>query len=232
MSDNQELVDIVVADLVHLRTEWDPGIEDHQLRRESAILRGMLGDGQLQRAWKLAGLPGEPRIPAMVIDPVIWKVPPAQVVFASAGGGQAGPVSYGGGVVLADMDKAKVDALRDGVRHHELRPLSKFIGAPVIMAAGRVASRLEVVKYAANKLGGTHFDPKRTGKSAETYRMLDGVRAMVGIAEKNAVSFELLSIGQSIAQSGDLLELIEHATGTRPPLTWSPPDYTALSNAG
>jgi hypothetical protein len=53
-----------------------------------------------------------------------------------------------------------------------------------------------------NRLGGKHFDSKRKA-SEQPYVLLDHVMKSFEILERRAVYFELLSIGQSVAESKD-----------------------------
>jgi hypothetical protein len=62
--------------------------------------------------------------------------------------------------------------------------------------------RRDVIKYVANKLGRTHFDPSRK-KDEQAFRILDAAMNSSVIVDKRLVYFELLSIGQAVAQSSD-----------------------------
>lgn len=57
MLSEEQLIDIVGADLLFLREEWEASIDDHSLRRSSTVLRRLLVENELQRAWKKAGFP-------------------------------------------------------------------------------------------------------------------------------------------------------------------------------
>jgi len=72
-----------------------------------------------------------------------------------------------------------------------------------------VVSRRELVQYVANKLGGTHIDTKRDFSKIKErkFALLDQVREMIRVADKNAIYYELLSIGQSLVQSDDIQTL-------------------------
>jgi hypothetical protein len=70
--------------------------------------------------------------------------------------------------------------------------------APAVCVRGKLIARRAVVKYVANKLGGAHIDPRRTGPYAVLESAVD-----VTLLGKPAVYFELLSIGQALANSED-----------------------------
>jgi hypothetical protein len=78
-------------------------------------------------------------------------------------------------------------------------------------------NREEVIKYITNKRGGAHFDSSRnisTGDSEKKYSLLDNIHMSTSIADKNAVYYELLSIGQRLIASHDverIRQIIKHA---------------------
>jgi hypothetical protein len=78
----------------------------------------------------------------------------------------------------------------------------RVLGLPAIVSRGERLSRRNVVKYVTNRLGGKHFDSKRKA-SEQPYVLLDHVMKSFEILERRAVYFELLSIGQSVAESKD-----------------------------
>jgi hypothetical protein len=86
MLSKDELLGIVVSDLKYLRSEWNESIDDAALRRGSTVLRRLLVDGELQRAWKLAGFPKEPQVTCSTLKPVLGSVPIKGLRFAAAGG--------------------------------------------------------------------------------------------------------------------------------------------------
>jgi hypothetical protein len=52
MLDQAELLKTVVEDLTYLKDEWDQNIDDAAIRRGSTVLRRLLVNGELQRAWR------------------------------------------------------------------------------------------------------------------------------------------------------------------------------------
>lgn len=75
------------------------------------------------------------------------------------------------------------------------------------MIVGTEVNRREVIQYVAHKLGGAHFDPGRSRKGDDRLEVLDRLaQTQLEIAGKrpiNAVYVELLSIAESLAESGD-----------------------------
>jgi hypothetical protein len=59
--EDKQLLEIVQSDFRFLRDEWDNQVDDHSLRRSSPILRRFLVENDLHRAWKIVGMPNQPR---------------------------------------------------------------------------------------------------------------------------------------------------------------------------
>jgi hypothetical protein len=84
--------------------------------------------------------------------------------------------------------------------------LKKFLDSACIVARGTKISRRTLIKYVANKLGGVHFDPKRdlTKMEEQQFALLDEIRDERIVADKPAIYFELLSVGQALLASPDI----------------------------
>jgi len=108
-----QLLNIVAADLRYLREEWDETIEDDSLRRRSTVLRRLLVQNELQRAWKEKGFPEEPRIISSTLTPLLQKLPLEKILFASAGGAQHRGVQMRGLIAVNyAMGHAELEAVR------------------------------------------------------------------------------------------------------------------------
>ncbi len=86
MLPKDDLLEVVVSDLVFLHEEWDEEVDDHSLRRSGPVLRRLLVDNELQRAWKAAGFEREPVVEASTLQHLIETAPLDKVAFAAAGG--------------------------------------------------------------------------------------------------------------------------------------------------
>src|SRR5258705_2918623 len=86
MLSRDELVRVVTADLAYLLEEWDEQIDDDSLRRNSSVLRRLLVDNELQRAWKAAGFVKEPHIVTSTLTHTVGRLSHDLIAFASAGG--------------------------------------------------------------------------------------------------------------------------------------------------
>jgi len=85
---------------------------------------------------------------------------------------------------------------------------------PSFVIEGILINREEVIKYVSNKLGGAHYDSSRKPRASsrgvsleEKYALLDSARNSTMLADKNAIYYELLSIGQRLVNSKDVQQV-------------------------
>ncbi len=90
MTNPSELVRTVKLDIAYLRQQWDQSVDDDSLRRSSPVLRRLIVENDLQRAWKESGQAREPQIHAATLEGVISDIPLEKIIFAAAGGAQYG----------------------------------------------------------------------------------------------------------------------------------------------
>lgn len=98
--------------------------------------------------------------------------------------------------------------------------MQAFLSEPSFIVDGILINRAEVIKYVANKLGGKHFDESRVSKSEreqslnEKFVLMDKIRAsQIFSAEKDAIYYELSSIGQRLVNSRDVRSLRKRLQG-------------------
>ncbi len=211
-----DLLRIVGEDLKFLEEEWDQDITDASLRITSPVLRRLLVDNLLQRAWKASGLKGQPRITCPNLEWILSGISKKKTIFASAGGGKYKGVEIEGAILmnfaLSEEQVAQRSRHRQGIPIETLT-LAGFIRSPCIIAQGKEISRRLLIQYVANKLGGAHWSPAR--KQAQNdmlFALLDQISQGVILADKNAVYFELLSIGQALVNSPDIQTLRKNIT--------------------
>lgn len=207
-----EIIRVVAEDLEYLRAEWHDQVTDAALRRGSVQLRHLLADGLLQRAWKAAGLEKEPRIRSVDLATFLQKhYRPHEIRFATAGGAR-----YRGKEVGAIWETFVLPHSRPmvlpNVDPRVVRGLKEFTESYCMIVHGYPVRRREVVKYIANKLGGAHLDRSRNKPEDRVYQVLDTVAETIKQVDKDAVYFELLSIGQDIARSPDIDRFLSHVT--------------------
>jgi hypothetical protein len=198
--DQKELIRVVVSDLDHLAGTWNQKlVSDDDLRRGSAQLRHLLIEGNLLRAWRAMGFDKQPIIPAPRLESCLQNH--ASIVIGVAGGGEYEGIK----AALALMREAGVEsppANEEEVAHPF--KLTKFITSCSLVVNGKRIKREEIIKYVANKLGGTHYDQRRLEPA---FSALDNAASAINFLGKNAVYFELLSIGQLVANAPDIVAL-------------------------
>jgi hypothetical protein len=215
----RDLIRVVSEDLDFIAKDWDQSVEDASLRRSSTVLRRLLVDGHFGKAWRSLGLEKQPSVRAPDLGTTIDSVADSgKIVFAQAGGAR-----FRGVEVQSVLEYAAAMSPQEIQRRFTANPepplhtfsLSRFLNSPAFVVQGSIISRQHVVQYVSNKLGGAHFDPDRNmqDKVERLFAALDQAGARYFILEKPAVYFELLSIGQVVAQSEDAHRLIELAAG-------------------
>jgi hypothetical protein len=216
MLGHDELLRTVHGDLQYLRERWDESVDETSLRISSPVLRRLLVDLELQRAWKASGFAKEPIISTSTLDPILGMGPVTRLTAAWAGGAKTPGVEiYDGafmrGYVMTGEEAAQFGRERPAVA----LGLRTYVEAPCMVLEGQVVPRRVLLKYIANKLGGAHFDPGRAQKPEDRlYRLLDQARDSVRVANHRVVYFELLSAGQALVKSADVRQLYERL-GTR-----------------
>ena len=210
---------IVLQDLRYLKSRWDHEIDDVSLRQSSALLRRLLVDGDLQRAWKSVGFTREPVIPHPTLAPLFRVIPSEQFLFAAAGGARYRGVEMQTAFeVRGLLSEDEQQRLVSSGLPIETLGLQSFIEGTCMVVRGFPVRRRQLIKFVANKLGGAHFDRQR-GNTADdlAYKRLDEVVAeRYELAEKSAVYFQLLATGQSVASAPDLELLCTRIEGTEP----------------
>lgn len=207
----QDLADVVLGDLKWLRqadlTEGDESL----LRELSARLRRLLVEGNLQLFRKhVRGLRGEVSIEA----PPPVEPPASDVTYAQTGGGErAGMIVEGmtmwNRVLTPEEIKARYEAGLKARSEPRRLHLSTWLDETCLHVAGVVASRRDVIKFVANKLGGVHLDARRDGSKFPAYGALDQARDSLRVADLDAVYHELASIGQQVAAAKDVVDLLD-----------------------
>lgn len=216
---NHELIRIVGEDLIYLKEEWNQDISDASLRRASPTMRNLLIEGNLLKVANLLNeqitvlAPEISRFESQLDDPYISFY-------------QCGGAKYKG-VTVQSMKmysralsgkEIKEDYERDknSMDRSYAVKLSKFLKQCSFVIEGVKINREEVIKYLANKRGGAHYDPSRDidkkgskGELEQKYKLLDKVHDGMISCDKNAVYFELLSIGQRLVNSPDVQRICE-----------------------
>lgn len=204
-----------VEDLEHLRSKWGDHIDDISLRHGSVLLRRLLIDGDFFKAWKKLNFAGHPYVVAPRVEYFLKKKVAENIKWIIAGGGQYKGVKAAFGILIKGERSPAVPKGIDPINHKF--SLGSFVNSTSIYVDRVCISRGEIIKYVANKLGGAHFDANRDKPLGVKFRLLDEnidsfqIQHISDLKGKNAVYFELLSIGQLIGESPGVARLIERA---------------------
>lgn len=210
---DHELIKIVAEDLTYLSEEWNQKIDDASLRRSSPVLRSLLIEGQLIKVMNM--LNEELSVMAPLVSKYEDSLIDDSTTFYQSGGAkfQGSEVQF---LIISNRAKGPEEIKESYERQKDLignsypLKLSKFMKQTSFYMGGTHINREEVVKYIANKRGGAHYDNSRNteksgskGELERKFQLLDDVHGAMAVADKNAVYYELLSIGQRLINSQD-----------------------------
>jgi len=213
------------------------GLTEGHLRRGSAALRLLLVDDLLGRAWRHYGFERQPRLvgPDIVAIAAAQGLRLDLAAGCIAGGGRQNglDVSFIGGFridnpstgVLANADvgfavcvtsiaRLASDAPAVGpldVLVERLWYLSEYLESPGAVRKGHIIKRREIIECFRNYVGGVHHDLLKGAKhsSNDRYELVADLSGHVRADIRDGLYYELLSIGQSVARSVDVLHLVE-----------------------
>jgi hypothetical protein len=190
-----DLIKTVQAHLRNLASLSGHKTDEPTMRIATATLRALLSEGMLQRAWLASGLGG----------PMTFRT-----YFITKAGNDA--VAYcGGGDVIPNLS---FSACHNAELEERTLNLRDFCQQTRIRIGKEKTSTTDIIKYVANALGATHFDP--TGRAARKYDLLRRIEAgEVGqlfiskINDLNPLYHEVLSIAQAVTRSPQIKELLD-----------------------
>jgi len=186
-----------------------------EVRLASVVLRRLLHEGLLQAGWNICFENGSPVITATDLGAMLEKVPAKYIHYAYAGGAHTEGAQHTGYFLLV-VPKEEYDASEPEVKVREIQnlfnpgvkkdfPLPEFISSACVISGSASVSRLELLRYVANKLGGVHWDNERggwTGPVSSRQLLLDEGHLVVG--RLPAPLYETLSIAEAIATAPDI----------------------------
>jgi len=195
-----EALSIIKSDLNFIKLEWNSEVDDDSLRRYSPILRQLLVDegGLLSKAEGWLNCKIYLQAPP---NPLI-STEKEKINFYTAGGAKYKnmtiqslyEVNY---AMSAQEIKQRYENSKNNIKVKY--SLVEFLNTPCVIYKGEVFSRVELIKFVSNKLGGAHYELDEK-KMARMGLLLDVKNAYV-VAGKNAIYFEMLSIGQLLVES-------------------------------
>lgn len=213
------------------------GMTEGHLRRGSATLRALLVEGVLQKAWLHYGFERQPRLAGPDIEAIAGYhgLRLKLAVSCIAGGGRQKNLHVSFiGVFRVDNPSTGVPAEAEkgfslcvtclpqiasealgtsplGALVERLWYMSEYLESPGAVRKGQIIKRREAIEYFRNYIGGAHYDLSKAAKNAKTdvYELADDLGGHVHADVRDGLYFELLSIGQSVARSGDVRALAE-----------------------
>jgi hypothetical protein len=203
---DSDAIAVAADDLQYLRDEWGDKISESALRRGSVTLRQLLIYELYRKAWREAGFEGAPAVVAPNLDRSMERKKDVRLELGAAGGGRVDGNYYA--FVFYAPQGAAPDPRPEEVRWKF--EIGKFLRSTALVFQNRKIPRQAIIGYVANKRGGGHLDHKReTEGFGPAYAILDNHADRMMMGDKNAVFYELMSIGQALANSADAAKLIE-----------------------
>jgi hypothetical protein len=229
----------VAEDIEWFRDQWCtvhiPPADD-ELLRGSAVIRSLLVEKVVGRAWRHHGFHGQPRLLGPDVEALAEKhgFELRHAASLIAGGGTVNGITAamiasvrafneatGNGPDDDEGFSVQVSSILRDAREPEtvpnelseltrkLWPLSDYLESTAAVRVGTKISCRNIVKYFANYCGGVHMDKTKakSNRDLATYKLIDTLSGKVIADVMDGLYFELLSIGQSIGSSPDLLEL-------------------------
>ena len=241
----------IAEDIEWLRDVWwhgDGHPTEPDLRRGSAVLRRLLVDGEVLKAWRSQGFQDQPTVTAPDGGALATahNVRLEHAASLVVGGGRLnginaamigafrvfnpatgqGPDAESGFAVLVtsilrDASAPSPPAPLVDMVEHTWR-LTDYLSAPGAVRRGQIISRQLVIQFFANYAGGAHLDRISAVIRDKTarYELVAELERRVNADTLDGLHFELLSIGQAIGRSIDMHRL---AAAIRATAAASPP---------
>lgn len=221
----------IFEDLEHLSKRLPPNLIDSELRHYSVILRKLLLENCLGKAWKQVGFDKQPKLVAndLTRSPNYSKVNEIEKYAAAAGGGISnliGKKNYVYTPLVYDADKNSlfVESLMGNGEFHTMFTvevsLSKFLENNCIVTCAGNISRRELIIYYLYILGGAHPSGKMKAKLTPLKEKIEqitpilnkfsnAIHGISGIPEgiSGVLGIEFFSIFQSIMAAPDVMKL-------------------------
>lgn len=215
MTKQQEyLIKRVVQHLRYLRDNWGDNIELEEVVRSSNVLRMLLVDDNLGRAWRLCSYTFSIRLRVFTLTRILSEYDNDKILTAWTGGARYRGVNWALGIAVLGKDECADKSSRVDLHYQELTLEEYRKSACMVVRVKNVGlieiNRLEFIKYVANKLGGTHIDFNRKSNMLleQKFIALDEAHNYVDL-DKNVIPYQLLSIGQELVGSRHIQRLMK-----------------------
>jgi len=193
--EDARLIEIVNAHLTQIEAATRHDVGEATLRAMSGSLRLLLPDQNLGRAWRASDIGGPMTFKAYCIE--------------STGAGEIVALC-GGGDLLPNIP---FSACRGAKLKEKTLDLKAYCQSTRIQVGNVEISTVELIQYAANAMGGSHFDP--SGKASKKPKAailrkletgeIQGVPLLVN--QRNLLHHEILSIAQTVIRSPQVAAL-------------------------
>src|SRR6266403_2254305 len=221
MAVDSTFVRMVRDDLDYLISAWRPEVTDVTLRMSGTILRRLLIEGGVQRAWKAVGFQKQPTISGPDFEAMLRTID-GKVLSALAGGAMSASsgIEVGGRfAVLVEGQEILFTVSKEEARRIATTDvptsLTDFVEAPIALMGDEFINRRQLILYVCFKKGAVHYEgtgkrnrePKR--EQARAFRHLDAIDATFNFDGRSGVFWEFLAVGQQVGKSEDMRRLIE-----------------------
>lgn len=195
------LFQAVYDDLIYLRDRWPAGdLGDAELRRSSTVLRRLATQNELMTVWKeIKGLGPDFMVDGAkleILDPARLKE--VDLAHCSKVRAANGVTQFGASVT----NKISFTPVFKTVR--EPMPLKRYLDCKAMIVKGVPMDRNEVIQFVANERGGAHCGKGKDKPSVVALRDLEA-----DILKREVLYQQILSYGQTLAESASTEELIE-----------------------
>jgi len=208
------LIKRVVQHLRYLRDNWNDSIELEEVVRNSNVLRILLVQNALGRAWRLCGYTYPIRIQALTLTRILSEYDKDKILTAWTGGARYRGVQYAL-VVAFSGEKPKTDSPLTPATCQQELTLDEYRRNTCMVVrvkdGGLIEiNRLELINYVANKLGGTHIDfTRKSNKPLEQkFIALDEAHNYESV-DRSIILLLLLAIGQELVGSRHIQRLMK-----------------------
>jgi hypothetical protein len=182
---------------------WTDAPPPDEIRQGSVLLRRLLLDRELVRAWQSAGFDKEPQIVAVDLAATVAAQGPGVPEFALAGSTRSTEPNVEG---IAALQTGRLRP-RSLVRAYSL---SEYLESPSIFLGRTTVARREVIKYLAHATGAPAATSSKGRKKEQEFAAhMERIEAKANSYRSNVLQLELFSIGQSLAQAPDTGRLSE-----------------------
>lgn len=214
---NLHFLATVLEDLDFLEESWGNSISESQIRRNSPVLRYLLVEGKIKDAGAMLGQKIRILTPLSSLEENLPE--PTSITFFMSGGSSTNRgrverlIEYNRAFTAEEVKKIYDEGQAIEGKSKAV-PVDTFLNQVSFMYGGSRIRRKTVIKYMCNKLGGTHYDPKRivptsllTENENEQYSFLDRIYNTWKSLDMNVIHLEMLGIGQRFINSADVQKL-------------------------